>query len=52
MAGPKLAGEISQLQRLFVMYLKGSDSSFEWVTLSDKEIKTEFFSLRWQKSVL
>ena len=27
------------------MYFKGSESSFKGVTLSDKEIKTAFFSL-------
>ena len=32
------------------MYLKGSDSSFEEVTLSDEEIKTAFFSLKCGKS--
>ena len=28
------------------MYLKGSESSFKGVTLSDEEIKTAFFSLK------
>ena len=46
----KLASEIPQSQRLFEMYLKGSDSSFEEVTLSDEEIKTAFFSLKGGKS--
>ena len=32
------------------MYLKGSDSSFEKVTLSGEEIKTVFFSLKVGKS--
>ena len=32
------------------MYLKGSDSSFEEVTLFDEEIKTAFFSLKGGKS--
>ena len=32
------------------MYLKGFDSSFEVVTLSDEEIKTAFFSLKGNKS--
>ena len=36
---PKLACEIHQSQRLFEIYLKGSDSSFEDVTLSHEEIK-------------
>ena len=31
------------------MYLKGSDSSFKEVTLSDKDIKTAFFSLKFGK---
>ena len=44
--GLKLASEIPQSQRSFEMYLKGSDSSFEEVTLSDEEIKTAFFSLK------
>ena len=44
--GPKLASEISQLQRSFEMYLTRSDSSFEEATLSDEEIKTAFFSLK------
>ena len=48
--GPKLASEITQSQRSFEMYLKGSDSSFEEVTLSDEEIKTAFFSLKGGKS--
>ena len=38
--GPKLVSEISQLQRSFEIYLKGFDSSFEEVILSDEEIKT------------
>ena len=49
-AGLKLAGEIPQSQRLFEMYLKECDSSFEEVTLSDEEIKTAFFSLKGGKS--
>ena len=48
--GPKLACEIPQSQRSFEIYLKESDSSFEEVTLSDKEIKTTFFSLKGGKS--
>ena len=36
---PKLASEIPQWQRSFEMFLKGSDSSFEEVTLSDEEIQ-------------
>ena len=48
--GPKLTSEIPQSQRSFEMYLKGFDSSFEEVTLSDEEIKTTFFSLRGGKS--
>ena len=47
---PKLACEIPQSQRSFEMYLKGSESSFEEVTLSDEQIKTTFFSLRGGKS--
>ena len=43
--GPKLAST-PQLQKSFVMYPKGSDSSFEDVTLSDEEVKTVFFSLK------
>ena len=31
------------------MYLKGSDSSFEEVSLSDEELKTSFFSLHGGK---
>ena len=38
--GPKLASEMPQSQRSFELYLKGFDSSFEEVTLSDEEIKT------------
>ena len=38
--GPKLVSETSQLQRSFEIYLKGFDSSFEEVILSDEEIKT------------
>ena len=48
--GLKLVSEIPQSQRSFEMYLKGFDSSFEEVTLSDEEIKTAFFSLRGGKS--
>ena len=47
--GPKLACEIPQSQRSFEMYLKGSDSCFEEVTLSDEEVKTAFFSLKGGK---
>ena len=36
--GPKLASEIPQSQRSFEMYLKGSDSSFEEVTISDEDL--------------
>ena len=32
------------------MFLKGSDSSFEEVTLSNEEIKIAFFSLKGGKS--
>ena len=49
-AGSKLAREIPQLQRSFEMYHKGSDSSFEEVTLSDTDIKKAFFSLKGDKS--
>ena len=48
--GPKVASEIPQLQKSFEMYLKGSDSSFEEVTLSGEEIKAAFFSLKAGKS--
>ena len=48
--GPKLACKIPPTQRSFEIYLKGSDSSFEEVTLSDEEIKTAFFSLKGGKS--
>ena len=48
--GPKLASEIPQLQISFEMCLKGSDSSFEEVTLTDEEIETGFFSLMGDKS--
>ena len=48
--GPKLASEIPQSQRSFEMYLKGSGSSFEGVTLPEEEIKTAFFSLKCDKS--
>ena len=44
--GSKLACETPQSQRSFEMYLKGSESSFEEITLSDEEIKTAFFSLK------
>ena len=47
---PKLACEIPQSQRSLEMCLKGSESSFEEVTLPDEEIKTAFFSLRGGKS--
>ena len=46
----KLACKIPQSQRLFETYLKGSDSSFEEITLSDEEIKTAFVSLKAGKS--
>ena len=48
--GPKLACEIPQSQRPFEIYLKGSDSSFEDVTLSDEELKTAFLSLKGGKT--
>ena len=48
--GPNLACEIPQSQRSFEMHLKGSDTSFEEVTLSDEDIKTVFFSLKDDKS--
>ena len=48
--GPKLVSEIPQLQSSFEMYLKGFDSSFEEVNLTDEEIKTAFFSLKGGKS--
>ena len=49
--GSKLAREIPQLQRSFEMYHKGSDSSFEEVTLSGTDIKKSIFLLKgWQKS--
>ena len=48
--GLKLVCEIPQLQRPFEIYLKGSDSSFREVTLSDEEIKTEFFSWKGSRS--
>ena len=47
--GPKLACEIPQSQRSFEMYLKGSDGSFDEITLSDEEIKTAFFYLTGAK---
>ena len=47
--GPKLACQIPQLQRSFEICIKGSDSSFEEITLSDEEIKTEFLSLKGGK---
>ena len=47
--GQKLASGIPQSQRSFEMYLKGSGSPFEEVTLSDGEIKTAFFSLKGGK---
>ena len=49
-AGPKLACKIPQSEKLFEMYLKRPDSSFEEVTLSDEEINTAFFSLKGGKS--
>ena len=49
--GPKLASEMPQSQRSFELYLKGFDSSFEEVTLSDEEIKT-FILKGLQKSWL
>ena len=48
--GPKLTSEIPQSQGSFEMYLKGFDSTFEEVTLSDGKIKTVFFSLKSGKS--
>ena len=48
--GPKLASDILQSQRSFEMYLKGSDSSFEELPLSDEEIKTTSFFLKGGKS--
>ena len=42
--------EIPQSQKLLEMYLKESDSSFDKVNLSDEEIKTTFFYLKWGKS--
>ena len=48
--GPKLASEMSQLQRSFELYLTRSDSSFEEATLPDEEIKTAFFSLKCGES--
>ena len=50
-AGPKLPFKIPQSQRSFKMYLKGSNSSFEKVVLSDEEIKTAFSSLKGGKSL-
>ena len=47
---PKLAFEIPLSQRSFEMYLKGSDSSFEELNLSDEERKTAFFSFNGGKS--
>ena len=47
---PKVPCEIPQSQRSFERYLKGSDSSFEEITLSNEEIKTAFFSLKGGKS--
>ena len=44
-AGPKLASEILQSQRSFEMYVKGSDSSFEVVALSN-EVKNSIFLLK------
>ena len=49
-AGRKLACKIPQSEKLFEMYLKRPDSSFEEVTLSDEEINTAFFSLKSGKS--
>ena len=49
--GPKLASDMPQSQRSFELYLKGFDSSFEEVTLSDEEIKT-FILKGLQKSWL
>ena len=40
--GPKLVGEIPQSQRSFEVYLQGSNSSFEEVTLSNEEMKQDF----------
>ena len=48
--GPKLTSEIPQSQGSFEMYLKGFDSTFEEVTLSDGKIKRVFFSLKSGKS--
>ena len=45
-----VTSEIPQSQISFEMYLKGSNSSFEEVPLSDKEIKTAFFSLKGGKN--
>ena len=46
----KLVSEIPQSQRSFEMYLKGFDSFFEEVALSDEEIRTALFSLKGGKS--
>ena len=46
----KIWNTISQIS--FKMYLKGSDSSFEEVPLSDEKMKTALFSIGWQKSWL
>ena len=40
------ASEITQSQRPIELYLKGSDSSFEEVLLSDEKIKTVFFATK------
>ena len=48
--GPKLTCQIPQSQRPFEICLKGFDSSFKEVTLSDEEIKIAFFSLKGGKS--
>ena len=50
--GPKLTSEIPQSQGSFEMYLKGFDSTFEEVTLSDGKIKSLFLPKEWQKSWL
>ena len=49
-AGRKLVCKIPQLQRSFETYFKSCDRSFDKVTLSDKEIKTAFFSIKGGKS--
>ena len=43
----KRTSQIPQSQRSFEIDLKRSDTSFEELPLSDQQIKTTFFSVRW-----